>query len=158
MVHKLFDGWHGVLQAALAAALVYVGLVVLLRVSGKRTLSQLNAFDFVVTVALGSTVASTILSSSVSVVEGLAALAVLVGLQWGVATATTRLPPLRKVVTNEPALIVCDGRILEGALDRERISPSELEQALREHGLEHAEQAEVVVLETNGNLSVRAKH
>lgn len=61
--------------------LAYVALVVLLRVSGKRTLSKMNAFDLVVTVALGSTLATVLMAKDVALAEGVFAFALLIGLQ-----------------------------------------------------------------------------
>jgi len=72
---------------------------VVLRVSGKRTLAKLNAFDFVVTVALGSTLATILLNSTVSWAEGAVALAVLAGLQFLVAVVASRVPDARSVAT-----------------------------------------------------------
>ena len=65
-----FDSWASLGRTAVVGILAYVALVLLLRVSGKRTLSSMNAFDLVVTVALGSTLASVFLSSSVPLARG----------------------------------------------------------------------------------------
>lgn len=65
-----FDGWTGLLRVLVVGTLAYAALVLLLRVSGKRTLSKMNAFDLVVTVALGSTLATVLLSRDVALAEG----------------------------------------------------------------------------------------
>ncbi|MDN5761942.1 MAG: hypothetical protein L0H41_06465 [Microlunatus sp.] len=83
----IYDGWFGLVRVIVVGTCAYLALVLLLRVSGKRTLAKLNAFDFIVTVALGSTLATVLLSSSVALVEGILALALLVGLQYLVAWA-----------------------------------------------------------------------
>lgn len=70
LLRMLFQGWAGLLRTLAVGVLAYSALVVVLRVSGKRTLSKMNAFDFVVTVALGSTLASTLLSKGVALAEG----------------------------------------------------------------------------------------
>ena len=70
-----YDGWMGLVRVVVAGTCAYAALVLLLRISGKRTLAKLNAFDFVVTVALGSTLATVVLSSSVALAEGVVALA-----------------------------------------------------------------------------------
>ena len=80
----LFDSWTGLGRVVLVGALAYVALVLLLRISGKRTLSKLNAFDLVVTVALGSTLATVLLSKSVALAEGVLALGLLIFLQYAV--------------------------------------------------------------------------
>ncbi|HAD46718.1 MAG TPA: DUF421 domain-containing protein, partial [Alcanivorax sp.] len=67
------------------------------RVSGKRTLAKMNAFDLVVTVAIGSTLATIVLSKSVALAEGLLALALLIGMQFAISWSSTRMPWLRRV-------------------------------------------------------------
>lgn len=77
----IFDGWAPVIRTLLLGTLGYTALVALLRVSGKRTLSKMNAFDLVVTVAFGSTLASMLTSRTVSLAQGIVALALLILLQ-----------------------------------------------------------------------------
>ena len=89
-MNVLFDGWAGICRVLLVAPLAYVALVILLRVSGKRTLSKFNAFDLVVTVALGSTLATILLSKDVPLMDGVAALALLIVLQYGVSWLSVR--------------------------------------------------------------------
>jgi uncharacterized membrane protein YcaP (DUF421 family) len=101
-----FDNWYGLLRVVVVGVSTYVCLVVLLRSTGKRTLSKLNAFDFVVTVALGSTLATVLLSSMVSLAEGVTALALLTGLQYVVTCASVRWRPLRRAVRSEPTMLV----------------------------------------------------
>src|SRR5690606_23219959 len=79
-----FDSWSGLVRVLVVGTLAYAGLVLLLRITGKRTLSKMNAFDLVVTVALGSTLATVLLSKDVALAEGLLALALLSFLQCGV--------------------------------------------------------------------------
>lgn len=85
-----YDGWLGLVRVVVVGTCAYLALVLLLRVSGKRTLAKLNAFDFVVTVALGSTLATVLLSSTVALAEGVLALVLLVALQYVVAWASVR--------------------------------------------------------------------
>lgn len=134
--------------------LAYVALVVFLRFSGKRTLATLNAFDFVVTVALGSTLATTILPSSAGMIEGALALALLIVLQFAVAWLQVRSVGFRRLVKSEPALIVRDGHLLDEALRRERLAADEVFAALRSSGVSDLEQVAAAVLETDGSVSV----
>lgn len=149
-----FDSWPALARILLVGAGAYTALVVILRASGKRTLGQLNAFDFVVTVSLGSTLATVLLSSDVSWAEGVTALALLAGLQFLVAWVSARWPRARGVFTAEPALLLADGRIRHEALRRNRLTESELRQAVRMQGSGDLSQVKAVVLETNGKLSV----
>lgn len=149
-----FDSWAETARVALVGAAAYATLVVVLRVSGKRTLSQLNAFDFIVTVALGSTLATILLASDVSFVEGIVALVLLAFLQLVIAYASSRSERLRAVVAAEPTLIVWHGDIDRHALARNRLAESEVLQAIRGSGGGGLDEIGAVVLETDGSLSV----
>lgn len=149
-----FDAWSDILRILLVGAASYTTLVAVLRVSGKRTLGQLNVFDFVVTVALGSTLATILLSSDVSWSEGVTALALLAALQLLVAWISARWPRARGFFTSEPALLLEDGEIRWDALRRNRLTESELRQAVRMQGTGDLSRVRAVVLETNGKLSV----
>ncbi|MFC7401357.1 DUF421 domain-containing protein [Citricoccus sp. GCM10030269] len=149
-----FDSWFDLLRIVLVGAAAYAALVVVLRVSGKRTLGQLNAFDFVVTVSLGSTLATILLSSDVSLAEGLTALALLAGLQFLVASLSAHWPRTRTALTSRPALLLIEGRIQHDELRRNRLTESELRQAVRSQGIGDLAQVKAVVLETSGKLSV----
>lgn len=148
-----FDGWYGILRVLVMGVAGYAALIVLLRVSGKRTLAKLNAFDFVVTVALGSTLATVLLSSDVALVEGVTALALLVALQFVVAWASVRWRPVERLVKSEPTLVYHRGA-LAGAMRRQRVTDDELRQAARGQGYSGLDEVESVVLETDGTLSV----
>ena len=157
MSEAIFDGLGGIGRMILFATMAYVSVVLILRISGKRTLSTLNAFDLIVTVALGSTLASAILSRSTPLAETLAAFATLVGLQWIVAWASVRFRTVAKIVRSEPALLVHRGDILHGALKRERITEPELKTVIRQSAARTVENTASVILETDGSFSVIAE-
>ena len=150
----LFDTWFGLVRIVVVGTAAYAALVLILRVSGKRTLAKLNAFDLVVTVALGSTLATVLLSKSVALADGLLGFALLVGLQYAVAWLSVRSPRYGAVVKSEPSLLLHRGRFLEGAMRRQRVTQEEVVSALRSSGLARPEDAAAVVLETDGSLSV----
>ena len=100
-----FDSWFGLLRVGVVGSLAYLALIVLLRVSGKRTLSKMNAFDFVVTVALGSTLATVLLSKDVALVEGVVAFMLLIGTQYLITWLSVRSGVVRQLVKSEPSLI-----------------------------------------------------
>lgn len=135
-------------------AAAYAALVILLRVSGKRTLTKLNAFDLVVTVALGSTLATVLLDRSVSLAEGVTALGLLIALQFAITWTAVRWPPFGRGVKSEPSLLLHQGRPLDGALRKQRVTKDELRAALRSAGIDRFEEAESAVLETDGSISV----
>lgn len=152
-----FDSWGDLLRVAVIAVLAYGGLILVLRVSGKRTLAKWNAFDLVVTVALGSTLATLLLTSRVSYIEGMLSLAMLVGLQFVIAWLSVHSNLFRRLIKAEPTLLYRSGKFLDQALDRERVTHSEVRAAVRGAGLGSMEDVEAVVLETDGSVSVIKK-
>lgn len=149
-----FDSWTDIFRVLVVGAVSYATLVGVLRLSGKRTLGQLNAFDFIITVALGSTLATILLSSDVAYFEGLAALVLLAGLQFVVAWISATWPGARSVITAKPVALVLDGQLQEDELRRNRLTESEVLQAVRGSGSGDLSSVAAVVLETNGKLSV----
>ncbi|WP_040339791.1 DUF421 domain-containing protein [Candidatus Blastococcus massiliensis] len=149
-----FDSWSDIVRVLAVGAAAYVTVIVVLRATGKRTLSKLNAFDWVVSVALGSTLATILLSSDVSWAEGATALALLAFLQFAVAWTTTHLPGGRSVVTARPTLLLDDGRLLPHALKEQRVTEDEIRQAVRATGSGDLGSVAAVVLESDGSFSV----
>ena len=149
-----FDSWSAVLRIVLVGAASYAALVLLLRLGGKRVLAKLNAFDLVVTVALGSMLASAVLSKDIRFVDALVGMMLLIGAQWLVTRVTTSLPGSRHFVNAEPTLVVRDGELLDDALSGTRLTRSEIAQAVRSTGRGDLEDVAAVVLEPDGTLSV----
>ena len=153
----LFDSWSGLLRVLVVGTLAYGVLVALLRVTGKRTLAKMNAFDLVVTVALGSTLATVLLSKNVALAEGVLAFALLAGLQFAVAWISVRSERFRQLIKSEPRLLVSKGEILDSAMRDERVTRDEVLSAARSSGYAGLEDIEAVVLETDGSFSVVGK-
>ena len=149
-----FDTWFGLLRVLIVGTVSYAALIALLRISGKRSLSKMNAFDLVVTVALGSTFATVILSNSIPLAEGVLALALLIFLQFVITWLSVRFEPVQNLVKSEPTLLVRNGDYLAQAMRTQRVTKEEVEAALRENGTSDVSQAACVVLETDGSLSV----
>lgn len=149
-----FDDWTGLGRTLLVGPLAYAALVLALRVSGKRTLTKLNAFDLVVTVALGSTLATILLSESVALAEGLLALALLIGLQYAITWLSVRSQRFQGFIKAEPALLLHRGRFLDAALRVERVTREEVLSVLRSNGADDPADVAAVVLETDGSFSV----
>ena len=156
MPDYLFNGWQGLGRTAAAGVLSYAVLLLFLRISGKRTLAKMNAFDFIVTVALGSTLATILLNKNVALAEGALAFAMLIGLQFVVAWLSARSRIVQEVVKSEPALLLRDGKPMPTAMLRERVTESELEAAVRKAGYGELESVDSVILETDGTFSVIA--
>lgn len=149
-----FDSWSDVLRVLLVGVAAYAALVLLIRASGKRSLAQMNAFDLVVTVALGSTLATILLTSDVAFVEGVAAILLLLGLQVIVALLVLWSRRFRKIVTASPALLLAHGVVDDDELRRNRVTRDDVFQAIRQSGHGNVTGIAAVVLESDGKISV----
>jgi uncharacterized membrane protein YcaP (DUF421 family) len=149
----LFDGWSDVARVVVLGSVAYAVMVLVLRISGKRTLAKLSAFDLVITVALGSVLATIALSSDVALIEGVAAIALLVAAQWTVSWASVRVSFARRLVRSE-ARVVFDGHFDDTTLAKSRLTRGEIFQAIRASGCGDLEMVAAVVLESDGSLSV----
>jgi uncharacterized membrane protein YcaP (DUF421 family) len=150
----LFDGWAGIARVLVVGTLAYVLLILVLRITGKRTLSKMNAFDLIVTVALGSALATTMLSEDVPLAEGLLGLTLLVVLQYVVTWLSARSQRFQSLVKAKPQLLVHRGQWMREAMCRERVTEEEVLAAMRNQGVRGIGETTTVVLETDGTLSV----
>jgi uncharacterized membrane protein YcaP (DUF421 family) len=154
MVDWLFAGWEVIARTLVVGVLAYVALVLVVRIAGKRTLSKMNAFDLIITVALGSTLAAILTAPETALAEGVVALSLLVGLQYLVTWSSVRFDAVRRVVKSAPTALLVDGRLDEAALRRERVFASEIDAALRASGVSSRDDVALMVLETDGSFSV----
>ena len=152
-----FNNWHALLRIIVVGALAYVALVMLLRLYGKRMLSQFNAFDFVVTVAMGSTLATVLLTKNVVLVEGILAFVVLLSGQFVVTWLSVRFKWVDSLVKSDPRLLYHDGQYLHKAMKDERVTEEEVISAVREQGMASMEEVQAVILETNGTITTVRK-
>ena len=150
----VIDGWEYVARVLLMGVSAYVALILFLRLSGSRTLAKLSAFDLVVTVALGSTLATILLNRDVTLVEGVTAFATLILLQFAIAKLSVCTRVVERLVRSQAQVLVVDGVFDSEALRRERVTREEILSAIRSAGIGDVESVAAVVLETDGSLSV----
>jgi uncharacterized membrane protein YcaP (DUF421 family) len=148
-----FESWESLLRILAHGVLGYITLVFFLRVSGSRTLSKMNAFDFVVTIALGSIFATLVLNTSIPLINGVFALALLIGLQWVVSSTYVRSERFESLVKTTPQLLYWRGAFEHRSMRRERVSEAEILASMRANDASVPEHA-AVVLETDGSLTV----
>lgn len=149
-----FNGWYDVRRTVTLSIVGFVALIIMLRISGKRTLSKLNVFDFVFVVACGSVFAATIIEKDVTLVEGMASLATLIGIQVVLAEIAARWDAADRIINGQPTLLFSHGQFIPRALKRERLTEGEIRAAIREKGITRVEDVDAVVLENDGTLSV----
>lgn len=135
----------------------YLWLIFVLRLSGKRSLSKLNAFDFAITVAFGSALATIMMSPNVGLVRGALVLAMLALLQYALTKLSMWSKFIRKLVRSRPTLLVEDGKLFREALHHERVTLDEIAEAVRKDGFGRLDEVGAVVLETDGSFSVIEK-
>jgi uncharacterized membrane protein YcaP (DUF421 family) len=152
-----FDSWYGLLRVLVVGVCAYLMLVCMVRVAGKRSLAKMNAFDLVVTVALGSTLSTILLSRDVALAEGLLAMALLLGLQTLVAWLSARSQRVNQLIKSRSSVLYEAGHFDTEKMLEERITKQDVMSAVRSQGLPSLEMVERVVLESNGELSVVAR-
>lgn len=153
-MENLFNSWQDLLRIVLSGVLAYSGMILIVRTSGKRSLSQLKEFDFIVSVALGSTLATVILNKTVALAEGLLAILVLILLQFLAARLSMRSKTFQQAISAPPALIFYDGRFLRESMKKERLMEEEVRAMIRKKGVANLQDVKAVILEPNGEFSV----
>jgi len=133
---------------------IYGSVVVLTRLGGLRSFSKMSSFDFAVTVAIGSVIASTVVAKDPPLLQGVIALAALYGVQLGVAALRARSTTVQRLVDNEPLLLMAGSRILHDNLRKAQVTEGDLRAKLREANVIDLEQVRAVVQETTGDVSV----
>lgn len=149
-----FSDWYNVGRSVVIAAVGFLALIIILRVSGKRTLSKMNVFDFVFVVAVGSVFAATIVEKDVTLLEGLVALTTLVVIQVALAAIAARSKRFERLINGEPTLVFSRGQFLRASLRSEHLTEEEVRAAIREQGVTRVEDVDAVVLENDGTLTV----
>ncbi len=153
----LLDDWNTLLITVLSTILIYVAIIIITRMNGLRTFAKMSSFDFAITIAIGSLIASTMLIKDQSVANGTVGLIVLIGLQALVAFLRKKSDKFESFITNTPVLLMEGTNILYENLEATKVSRSDLYAKLREANVTHLEQVIVVVLETTGDISVLHK-
>lgn len=144
-----------ILRGVVLGIVAIVWVVILIRLNGLRSLSKMTNFDFIMTVALGSLLASAAgASDMVAFVQPLAGMVGLFVAQNVASRLRKASDAIETVMQNEPVMLVRDGEILEGALKSERVAKSDLIAKLREANAFDLSKVKAVVLETTGDVSV----
>jgi uncharacterized membrane protein YcaP (DUF421 family) len=146
--------WRTAGFVAVSTAAIFGATLIGIHVAGRRTVAQMSAFDFIVTVAIGTLVSSTALSPDPSLLAGLAALATLLALQLAIAWGRRRLRWLRRLVDLSPVILAREGRAVERGMAVPHLTRDDLLERLRQHGVYSLDAVELVVLEPTGEITV----
>ncbi|WP_413161242.1 DUF421 domain-containing protein [Capilliphycus salinus ALCB114379] len=152
-----YTGLEPLLRIIIIGSLAYISLLFLLRVSGKRTLAQMNAFDFVITVAIGSTFGRLLTAKGVSLAESITAFGVLIGLQYIVSWLTVKSSGFADLVMATPTLLYFDGQFIEKAMRKQRLTKKNLLETVRQQGVVSLQNVEAIIMEPVGNITIIKK-
>jgi len=149
-----FDNWPAVWRIVLVASVVYVALVLALRIAGARALAKMSAYDLMVTVALGSILATIPLDKNVTLVDGLTTIATFLVLQHVLSWVLKRSGWSRWAVKCKPVLVLYEGQMLEDRMHAVNVTDEEVRAVVRAAGKASLGECLAVVLENDGNWSV----
>lgn len=156
MEKLFFKDWESLYHIAICASISFIALFLFIRISGKRTLAKLNAFDFVVSVTLGSTLSSMMLLKT-TMAEGSVALVIIIILQYALAYLAKKSKIMEKAINSTPTLLFYDGIFITEAMERELITKEEIYSEIRQYRIERVEDVRAVVMELNGEMTVIKK-
>jgi uncharacterized membrane protein YcaP (DUF421 family) len=141
-------------EIIIRTAIVYIFLVVVMRLSGKREVGQMSILELIVVLVISDAVQNSMIGENTTLWGGLVAVLTLLGLDAALKTLAHRFRRVQHAIEGEPRLLVRDGRLLTKALDEEHVEPEEVRAAVRAHGLARVEDVRIAVLEVDGSISV----
>jgi uncharacterized membrane protein YcaP (DUF421 family) len=150
----LQTSWMAAGMVLVTAIGIYISVIVLTRIGGLRSFSKMSSFDFAITVAIGSLIASTVVAENPPLLQGVVALAVLYALQIGMAAIRVRSSAVEQLIDNKPLLLMAGERVLHDNLREAQVTEADLRAKLREANVIDRRQVRAVVQETTGDVSV----
>ena len=150
----MFELSMPVWEYLLRAVVVYVVLLAMIRISGKRTMGQFTPFDVLLIVLLGNAVQNALLGSDQSLIGGLLLAGVLIALNWSTGFLASRSRRAEKIIEGVPVVLAKDGKVFEDVLRRELVSFNDFQEALRQSGEIALHDVRWAILETDGRISV----
>lgn len=142
------------LDIALRSLAVYAFMLIAIRLTGKKELSQLNTIDVVLILLISNAVQNAMVGDNTSLLGGLAAAAVLFILNYILKKVTFKNKKLREIIFQHPEILIHDGKLNFDKLSNLGISDEELKEAMREHGVEHYKDVKLAIFEVDGNISI----
>ena len=157
MRNIFYNNFETIYSTAIKGIIIYIFLIIALRISGKRSLSMFNMFDFIITYAIGSVFASVLTTKDVKLAQGATAIIVLLAGQYIVSRLAYKYDKFEEKLKSDPALLYYDNKFLYETMKFERVTEREILQAIRSNGISSLDEVEAVVLETQGSISVITK-
>jgi len=145
------------LDIALRSAAVYIFMIVAIRLSGKKELSQLNATDVVLILLISNAVQNAMVGPNTSLLGGIVAAAILFLLNYVLKKWLFKNKRFRDLVNDKPQILIHNGNLDFALLGKLGITNDELHEAMREHGMDHFKEVKLAMLEVDGNISIISK-
>lgn len=149
-----YNDWESFFRALILTFIAYISMILLLRISGKRTLSKMNAFDFIITIALGSSLASIATSKNLTIADGIAVFGILIFMQFLITWLSVRIKYFKRIITSEPSILLYKGKIIETNIRKERVTIEEIKNAVRSKGISNLDNIDIIILETTGDITI----
>ncbi|MGP5436946.1 DUF421 domain-containing protein [Psychrobacter alimentarius] len=146
--------WPQVLGISLSAIGFYIGLMLFTRLMGLRSFSKLSSHDFAMTVAIGSILASTVISDTPALLQGLFAVAVLFLIQGVISVIRRKVKPLKALIDNQAIILMAHGEYFRDNLKEANLATSDVQEVLRKNGIKSKTEVFAVIMETTGDMSV----
>ncbi|MEE4210289.1 MAG: YetF domain-containing protein [Parvularcula sp.] len=153
----IFDDWSGILEVLVCAPILYALLIISVKVSGKRTAAQMNNFDWIVTVAIGSIIGSGIVSKNVELAEAGFASVLLLTMQGLLTRLCERSDSFENAIKLTPKLLFSNGEFVDANLKNERVTEREILSTIRRGGYASKDSIAWIILENDGQMSIIPK-
>lgn len=157
LADSLFSLGHPWWELLLRAVVVYVVVLVMVRIVGKRTVGQYTPFDLIVVVLLGTAVQNSLVGEDMSLIGGLMIAATLLALNWTVGFFSARSLLFDRVVEGRPVMLARHGELFHDELRRRSVSERDFDIAMREADCRDASDIDLAILETSGHISILKK-
>ena len=152
-----WNGWQALIRILVVGTFCYIALVIILKISRKRTLASLTAFDFIVTVAIGAVFGRLLTAKDVSISEAVTAFMLLASLQLLFSWLQLKFKSFRKLFTSRPVLLYYRGEFMVEAMKKEKVEKSELIGEARKKGYGDFDEIELIILENDATFSIIGK-
>ena len=146
--------WQQVVGIALSVIGFYFCLILFTRIVGLRSFSKLSSYDLAMTVGIGSILASTVLSKSTSLLQGVFAIGMLFTLQAVLSIIRRKFKPFKALIDNQPIILMANGAYLYDNLKEAKLSENDIKQILRKNGIKSKSEVFAVIMETTADISV----
>nr|WP_299040125.1 YetF domain-containing protein [uncultured Psychrobacter sp.] len=146
--------WQQVVGIALSVIGFYFCLILFTRIVGLRSFSKLSSYDLAMTVGIGSILASTVLSKSTSLLQGVFAIGILFTLQAVLSIIRRKFKPFKALIDNQPIILMANGAYLYDNLKEAKLSENDIKQILRKNGIKSKSEVFAVIMETTADISV----